>query len=113
MAEAYLRQFAGGEIDVASAGTEAADVPNAGVVAAMADDGIDISAARPKLIDPEIVKRADHIITMGCDVQGVPRIDDDWGLSDPKGQPPDRVREIRDQVKQKARRLAEDLRAND
>jgi arsenate reductase (thioredoxin) len=112
MAEAYLRHFAGGEIDVVSAGTEAADAPNAGVVAAMADDGIDISHARPKLIDPEVVKRADRIITMGCDVQGVPRIDDDWGLPDPKGQPPERVREIRDQVKKKARRLAEELLAN-
>ena len=112
MAEAYLRHFAGSEIDVASAGTEAADAPNAGVVAAMAEDGIDISRARPKLIEPEAVERADRIITMGCDVQGVPRIDDDWGLPDPKGQPPERVREIRDEVKKKAKRLAEELLAN-
>jgi hypothetical protein len=46
---------------------------------------------------------------MGCDVEGVPRIDDDWGLADPKGQPPERVREIRDEVKAKARRLAEEI----
>ena len=109
MAETYLRHFAGDAIEVASAGTEAADVPNAGVVAAMADDGIDISSARPKLIDPQLAERADRIITMGCDVQGVPRIDTDWGLPDPKGQSPERVREIRDNVKAKARRLAEEL----
>jgi hypothetical protein len=43
---------------------------------------------------------------MGCDVQGVAHIDDDWGLPDPKGQPPERVREIRDAVKAKAASLA-------
>jgi protein-tyrosine-phosphatase len=112
MAEAYLRHFAGGNVDVASAGTEAADEPNAGVVAAMVDDGIDISLAKPKLIAPEMIQRADRIITMGCDVQGVPRIDDDWGLPDPKGQPSERIREIRDEVKKKAKRLAEELLAN-
>ena len=110
MAEAYLRHFAGDAIEVASAGTEAADAPNAGVVAAMAEDGIDISQARPKLIDPDVARRADRIITMGCDVQGVPRIDEDWGLADPKGAPPERVREIRDAVKSKALALARDMR---
>jgi len=109
MAEAYLRHFSGDQVEVASAGTEAADAPNAGMIAAMAEDGIDISSARPKLIDPKLAARADRIITMGCDVQGVPRIDDDWGLPDPKGQPPDRVREIRDKVKEKARALAREL----
>jgi arsenate reductase len=109
MAEAYLRHFAGDAVEVASAGTEAADMPNEGVVAAMAEDRIDISSARPKLLDAETVSRADRIITMGCDVQGVPRIDSDWGLPDPKGQSPERVREIRDMTKEKARALAADL----
>jgi len=109
MAEAYLRLFAGDAVEVASAGTEAADAPNAGVVAAMAEDGVDISTARPKLIDPAQAARAERIITMGCDVQGVSRIDADWGLPDPKGQPPERVREIRDLVKAKARTLALEL----
>lgn len=109
MAEAYLRTFAGDAVDVASAGTEAADAPNAGVVTAMAEDGIDISHAQPKLIDPDVAARATKIITMGCDVIGVPRIDADWGLPDPKGQSPERVREIRDLAKTKARALADEL----
>ena len=109
MAEAYLRHFLGDRVDVASAGTIAALVPDPGVVAAMAEDGIDIRAARPKLLDAERVARADRIITMGCDVAGVPRIDDDWGLPDPKGAPPERMRAIRDAVKAKARALADEL----
>ena len=111
MAEAYLRHFAGDAVEVASAGTEAADVPNAGVVVAMAEDGIDISAARPKLIDPAVARRADRVITMGCDVQGVSRIDADWALPDPKGQPLERVRQIRDLVRSKAKALAAELLA--
>ncbi len=106
MAEAYLRHFLGDAVDVASAGTIAATAPDPGVVAAMAEDGIDIASARPKMLDVSRAACADHIITMGCDVEGVPRIDDDWGLPDPKGQPLDRVRAIRDMTKVKARALA-------
>jgi arsenate reductase len=109
MAEAYLSTFVGDAVEVASAGTIAADVPDPGVVKLMAEDGIDISAARPKLLDPEVAARATRIISMGCDVAGVPRIDADWGLPDPKGQPTERAREIRDLVRGKALELAREL----
>jgi arsenate reductase len=109
MAEAYLRAFAGDAVEVASAGTIPADMPEPVVVQVMAEDGIDISGVRPKLLDPRIVELADVIITMGCDVQGVPRIDEDWGLPDPKGEAIGRVREIRDMAKAKAHELAKRL----
>ncbi len=109
MAEAFLRHFVGDDVEVASAGTIPADQPHAGVVAAMAQVGIDISHARPKLIDPALLARADRIITMGCDVEDVPRIDADWGLPDPKGQSLERVIEIRELVCQKVRELAKEL----
>lgn len=105
MAEAYTRLFCNAAFEVASAGTIAADQPDAGVVQVMAEDGVDISSARPKLVDSEMVNRADLVITMGCDVEGVQRIDEDWALPDPKGQSQERVREIRDTVKAKARDL--------
>ncbi len=101
MAEAFLRRAAGDAVEVASAGTIAADRPDPGVVAVMAEEGIDISSARPKLLNPAMLERADRVITMGCDVEGVERLDADWGLPDPKGETPARVREIRDLVKQK------------
>jgi protein-tyrosine-phosphatase len=110
MAEAYLRRLAGDSVEVATAGTIAAERPDPGVVAIMAEDGIDISAARPKLLDSVVVRRADTIITMGCDVEGVPRIDADWGLPDPKGEPPERLREIREMVKQKVLDLIQTAR---
>ena len=101
MAEAYLRQFCGDAFEVASAGTIAAELPDPGVVAIMLEDGIDIAGARPKLLDAQIADRATRIISMGCDVAGVSRVDEDWGLPDPKGQPPERLREIREMVKQR------------
>ena len=106
MAEAFLRHFARDAVEVASAGTIAADRPDAGVIAIMAEVDIDISAARPKLLDAAVAARADRIITMGCDVAGVPRIDDDWGLPDPKNKTPERIREIRELVASKAQALA-------
>lgn len=109
MAEAYLRKFVGDAIEIASAGTIAADVPDAGVVKLMAEDGVDISAARPKLLVAKDAARASHIITMGCDVEGVLRIDADWALPDPKGQSPETIREIRNLVRAKALALAKQL----
>jgi arsenate reductase len=109
MAEAFMREIAGDGVDVASAGTIAADRPDPGVVAMMAEAGLDISGARPKLLDPKMLARADRIVTMGCDVEGVPRVDADWALPDPKGQPPERLREIRDLVRRKALDLAREL----
>jgi arsenate reductase len=109
MAEAYFRSFAGDSVEVTSAGTTPGEKPEPLVVQAMAEDGIDISDARSKSLDPQVAARADLIITMGCDVQGVPRIDEDWGLPDPKGQPIERVREIRDMARAKARDLAQRL----
>jgi len=110
MAEAYLRALGGDNVAAASASTIAADAPDARVVAVMAEDGIDISAVRPKLLDQAVMDRADRIITMGCDVEGVPRIDADWGLPDPKGASVERVREIRDLVKGKVLALVASLR---
>lgn len=106
MAEAYLRHFFGDAFEVASAGTIAADAPDPGVVAVMQEDGIDISSARPKVLDPQIAARAARVISMGCDVVGAPRVDEDWALPDPKGQPPERLREIREMVKRRVKEFA-------
>ncbi len=101
-----MRRRMGDAVDVASAGTVAAEVPDPGVVAIMKEDGIDISAARPKLLDLDLAGRATRIISMGCDVAGMPRVDEDWGLPDPKGQSPERLREIRDLVKRRVEQFS-------
>jgi arsenate reductase len=110
MAKAYLRHFSGESVDVASAGTTPDEAVEPVVTQAMAEVGIDVSSAQPKLVEQGIVDRADLVITMGCDVHGVGRVDDDWDLPDPKGQPLSRVREIRNMIKHKVQQLASSLK---
>ncbi len=94
-----------------SAGTRPAERVHPEVVEAMAEVGIDLAGARPRLLTPELAGQADLLITMGCGdecpfVPGLRR--DDWPLPDPKRQPIERVRAIRDDIR---RRVAELLDA--
>ncbi|MGP8243442.1 MAG: arsenate reductase ArsC [Bryobacteraceae bacterium] len=65
MAEAFLRELAGDELDIVSAGSEAGHLdPDA--VAAMREVGIDISSAQAKVVDPYLRERFHYVITL-CD----------------------------------------------
>jgi len=91
-----------------SAGTEPAEHLHPEVVDAMREVGIDLSAVCPRRLTPELAVQASLLITMGCGeacpfVPGLQR--DDWDLADPKGQPPDRVRAIRDEIRERVERL--------
>ena len=95
-----------------SAGTEPAAKVHPEVVTAMKELGIDLSGARPQLLTAELAADADLLITMGCgeNCPFVPGLRvEDWAIPDPKGQPPERVREIRDEVRQRVANLVESL----
>jgi arsenate reductase len=63
MAEAFLRDLAGDELQIVSAGSEAGHLdPEA--VAAMREVGIDISSARTKAVDPYLRERFHYVITL-------------------------------------------------
>ena len=66
MAAALLTHLAGDRIEVRSAGTEPADQINPVAVAAMAEMGIDITTAAPKILTADTVQSSDVVITMGC-----------------------------------------------
>jgi len=67
--------------------------------------GIDISGNRPKKLTMEMLNQADKVITMGCGVEkACPAIyteSEDWELEDPKGKSIEKIREIRDQIKER------------
>jgi N-acetylglutamate synthase-like GNAT family acetyltransferase len=70
----------------------------------MKESGIDLSDAQPRLLTDDLARGATMLITMGCGeacpaIPGLRR--DDWPLEDPKGKPVERVREIRDEVRQR------------
>ena len=60
------RAARGGRVRVLSAGSQPADAINPVAVAAMAEEGIDITTATPKVLTPEAVQVSDVVVTMGC-----------------------------------------------
>lgn len=91
-----------------SAGTAPSERVHPEVLAAMAEVGIDLSGAKPQKLTDDLARGATLLITMGCGdqcpyVPGLRR--DDWPLEDPKGKPVERVREIRDDVRQRVWKL--------
>jgi arsenate reductase len=102
MAAAYLTHLSGGAVEVRSAGSEPADKVNPSAVAAMAEDGIDITAESPKVLTVEAVNESDVVITMGCgDTCPIfpGKRYEDWDLDDPAGRGVEAVRPIRDDIK--------------
>jgi arsenate reductase len=94
-----------------SAGTEPAARVHPEVVDLMREIGLDLSAAKPTLLTEDLAKGAALLVTMGCGescpyVPGLQRLD--WDLADPKGQPPDRVRAIRDDIHDRVTALVRD-----
>jgi arsenate reductase (thioredoxin) len=94
-----------------SAGTQPGERVHDAVVEVMLEVGLDLRAAVPRLLTPDLAKSARWLITMGCGdacpVQpGVRR--DDWALEDPKGQPLERVRRIRDDIRQRVETFLSD-----
>jgi arsenate reductase len=112
MAEAFVHQLAPeGRAEAISAGTIPQERPHPEVVEAMREVGIDVSTHEGRLLTDELVSWADRVITMGCavDEAACPAIRysevEDWDLDDPKGQPPERVREIRDEIRRRVKAL--------
>jgi protein-tyrosine-phosphatase len=80
----------------------------------MQEKRIDISKNKPKRITAQMVQEADIIIVMGCSAEGfcpaawLNKVTD-WNIEDPKGKPLEKVREIRDEMENKVRKLIDDL----
>lgn len=114
MAAGFLQHLAGDRIEVLSAGTEPKDQVNPSAIAVMAEEGIDIANAVPKVLTDEAVKESDYVITMGCGDKcpwypGKQYLD--WPLEDPAGKGVDSVRPIRDEIRRKVENLIAEIDA--
>ena len=112
MAAAFLRHLADGAAHAESAGSAPAETVNPAVVEAMAEVGIDVSGAVPRLLTDDLAAQADVVVTMGCGdvcpaVPGVQRVD--WALDDPAGKGVAAVRPIRDEIERRVRDLLAEL----
>ncbi len=94
--------------EAVSAGTQPGTALHAEVREVMQEVGIDLSAARPRLLTNDLARSVTLLITMGCGeecpyVPGVERAD--WPLPDPKGRPMSEVRAIRDDIRTRVETL--------
>ena len=109
MAAAFFDRLARPEAARAlSAGTQPADRVHPEVIAVMRELDIELSGAKPKLLDDDLARGADLLITMGCGdaCPFVPRLRrDDWQFKDPKGKSIEEVRAIRDEIRRRVRSL--------
>jgi arsenate reductase len=111
MAAAWFNALANPQKATAiSAGTQPGTRVHPEVVTAMREVGIDLSEGKPQFLSDELAGSASLLVTMGCGeacpyVPGLVR--EDWPLEDPKGKPVDRVREIRDEVRERIQALLE------
>jgi arsenate reductase len=96
------------KVQAISAGTQPGARVHPEVVTAMKEVGIDLTNAVPRRLTDDLARHADILVTMGCGdacpvVPGAER--DDWPLEDPKGKPVERVRQIRNDVEGRVRKL--------
>lgn len=112
MAEAIFNSLADGRHVAKSAGSKPADRVNPVAVEALKEIGIDISGRRPKKLDADLALGADLAITMGCGDEPCPVVTGEvreWQIEDPRGQPIEKVREIRDEIRRRVVALVKEL----
>lgn len=109
MAQAFAEAMGGDAVEAASGGSVPADAVLDHVRTAMAEVGVPMLGREPSPIDPDAVREAHVIVTMGCSEDACPSFpgveERDWDLDDPDGEPLERVREIRDEVARRVREL--------
>ena len=112
MAAGFLREMAGEQIEVRSAGSAPAETLNPNAVDAMRELDIDITRNSPTLLDADTVRTSDVVITMGCgDTCPIfpGKRYEDWVLDDPAGQGLESVRRIRDEIRTRVEALIADI----
>lgn len=113
MAAGFLEVLGKDTVEVYSAGSQPKDQINFVAVDAMKEVGIDISKRKPKVLDNEVVKKSDYVITMGCGdaCQIYPgKTYLDWELPDPAGRSLEEVRKIRDAIEERVIDLIKEIK---
>ncbi len=112
MSQALFERACGGRHTALSAGTTPSERVHPEVVEVMRELDIDLAERKPQLLTNELAERADVVVTMGCGdacpyVPGKRYVD--WELRDPKGQPIETVRDVREQIRGHVEQLFDEL----
>jgi protein-tyrosine-phosphatase len=111
MAERIFRRDAGERHHARSAGSNPGTAVHPEVLEALDELGLDASDHRPHRLDDDAVQWADVVVAT-CDdacpvIPGKRYVS--WRLPDPKNQPIERVRKIRDDIEQRVNALLAEL----
>jgi len=110
MAAAWFNRICDpGKARAISAGTQPGERVHPEVIQVMQEVGFDLNAMRPQLLTADLASQATLLVTMGCGeacpfVPGLRKVD--WDLPDPKGQPIEAVRRLRNDIRQHVSQLA-------
>jgi arsenate reductase len=107
-----LDHYAGGRVEVRSAGSDPGDQINPAVVQVLSERGLDATKEFPKVLTDEIARGADVVVTMGCGdacpvYPGKRYVD--WELEDPAGKSVVQVRPIVDDIERRVQALLAEL----
>jgi len=114
MAEGFFKKYAPKGFKSLSAGTKPVYKLNPIVVEAMKEVGIDISKQKSKELTDEMIRECNNVVNMGCMDKNfcptiwLPKVIE-WNLEDPKGKPIEKVREIRDEIEKRTKKLAAEI----
>ena len=115
MAEGFFKKYAPKEYEGISAGTMPVSEINPLAVEVMREVGIDISGQKSKEITEDMIRNSSKIVNMGCmDKVSCPTLFLqnllDWNIEDPKDKQIDKVREIRNEIEQRVKKLVTDIK---
>jgi len=100
-----------GRVEILTGGTDPADAVHPEVVETMAEVGLDVGDREPRAVDEATLADCEYVATMGCSTLELPPAVDvrDWALPDPDGEDPERVREIRETVRERVATLFDEV----
>jgi len=100
-----------GDVEIVTGGTDPAGEVHPEVVETMAELGIDLSDRTPRELSTAELESCDVVATMGCSTLSLDADTEvrDWALPDPDGESPERVREIREEARERVEDLFDEI----
>ncbi len=115
MAAGLMRRAAGDAVEVFSAGTKPGSAVNALSAESLLEVGVDITGQTPTLIDPQLVRDVDLVVTLGREARVDP-VDgtrfENWDTDEPSErgiEGIERMRLVRDDIAARVTQLADQL----
>ena len=101
-------------VEILTGGTHPAEHVHDVVVEVMREEGFDLSERTPRKISTDELESCAYVATMGCSTLELDADDSDvdvrdWALADPDGKDLNRVREIRDEIRDRVSSLFDEI----